>query len=552
MEARNLLPTYEGVRLNYLSTIGDTILVHMNALAVCARCHLCGSTSERIHSHYQRTLADLPWAHCPVRIQIQLRKFFCDNPDCKRRIFTEPIPAAAARYARKTQRLQNELYLIGYSLGGRAGAREADGLGREVGPDTLLRRVRAVTVSQSPPAPKISALGVDDWAFRKGHHYGTILVDLEHHKLVDLLPDRSAQSLAIWLKEHPEIEIISRDRAGVYADGARQGAPQAEQVADRWHVLRNLGEALERLTAQHAPDLREAAQQIAPDIAPPQTTEQTVPAPLPATEQRRLDRQETRHECYDQIQELRRQGWTQKSIAQQVGVSLRTVKRFLNADAYPERSRRRRQSRNTDRYDAYLRQRLAEGCHNVAQLYREVQQQGYSGSYASLYKAVASLTPTVPLHPGRASHRDPTPSPPAVEVPSSRSVAWWLQGHLSPSSPEGATQQAFLEQLYALAPVLKEAGELAQEFIGLVQDRSLVRLDAWLDTASTSVCTEMRRFAQGLRQDWASIQNAVSLEWSNGQVEGQVNRLKMVKRQMYGRANFDLLRARVMPMAQAA
>jgi transposase len=552
MEARNLLPTFEGVRLNYLSTIGDTIVVHMNALAANARCRTCGNTTERIHSHYQRTLADLPWAHCPVRILLQLRKFFCDNPDCKRRIFTEPIPDIAARYARKTKRLQDELYLIGYSLGGRAGAREAEGLGREVGPDTLLRRVREVTATQRPHAPKISALGVDDWAFRKGHHYGTILVDLEHHELVDLLPDRSAESLATWLKGHPEIEILSRDRAGVYADGARQGAPQAQQVADRWHVLRNLGEAIERLTAQHTSDLREAAQQIAPALAPPQTMEVSAPAPLPATQQRRLARQEKRHERYDQIQALRRQGWTQKSIAQQVGVSLRTVKRFLSADAYPERSRRRRQPHNTDRYDAYLRQRLAEGCHNVAQLYREVQQQGYSGSYASLYKAVASLAPTAPLHPGRASHRDPSPSSPAVEVPSSRSIAWWLQGHLSPFSPERQTQQAFLEQLYGVAPVLKEAGELAQEFIGLVQDRSLVRLDAWLETASTSVCTEMRRFAQGLRQDWASIQNAVSLEWSNGQVEGQVNRLKMIKRQMYGRANFDLLRARVRPMAQAA
>src|SRR5579871_855792 len=552
MEARNLLPTFEGVRLNHLSTIGDTIVVHMNALAANARCRTCGNTSERIHSHYQRTLADLPWAHCPVRIQIQLRKFFCDNSDCKRRIFTEPIPDVAARYARKTQRLQNELYLIGYSLGGRAGAREAEGLGREVGPDTLLRRVRAVTVSLSTPTPKISVLGVDDWAFRKGHHYGTILVDLERHELVDLLPDRSADSLATWLKGHPEIEILSRDRAGMYADGARQGAPQAQQVADRWHVLRNLGEAMERLTAQQTPHLREAAQQMAPAVAETQTSAVSAPAPLPASQQRQRARQEKRHERYDQIQVLRRQGWTQKAIADQVGVSLRTVKRFLSAAAYPERSRRRRQPRNTDRHDAYLRQRLAEGCHNVAQLYREVQQQGYSGSYASLYKAVASVAPAFPLHLGRASRRDPSPLPPAVAMPSSRSVAWWLQGHLSPSLPERAAQQAFLDHLYVVAPVLKEAGDMAQEFIELVQDRSLVRLDAWLETASQSVCTEVRRFAQGLRQDWASIQNAVSLEWSNGQVEGQVNRLKMLKRQMYGRANFDLLRARVMPMAQAA
>jgi len=487
-----------------------------------------------------------------VRILIQLRKFFCDNPDCKRRIFTEPIPELAARYARKTKRLQGELYLIGYSLGGRAGAREAEGLGREVGPDTLLRRVRAVTTSQSNPTPKVNVLGVDDWAYRKGHHYGTILVDLERHELMDLLPDRSAESLATWLQLHPEIEIISRDRAGVYADGARQGAPQAEQVADRWHLLHNLGEAIERLTAQHTSHMREAAQQLAPAVASPETSEVSAPPTLPATEQRRLARQQQRHECYDQIKEFRRQGWTQKAIAQQVGVSLRTVKRFLSTETYPERSRRRRQARNTDRYEAYLRQRLAQGCHTVAQLYREVKQQGYSGSYASLYKAVASLAPTIPLSPEGTSLRQRTPSQPVVEVPSSRSVAWWLQGHLSLALPQKVAQQAFLEQLYVLAPVLKEAAELAQEFIGLVQDRSLARLNAWLTTACQSVCTEVKRFAQGLRQDLAPIQNAVSLEWSNGQVEGQVNRLKMLKRQMYGRANFDLLRARVMPMAQAA
>ncbi len=266
MEARNLLPTVEGVRLNYLSTLGDTIVVHMNALTAGARCHTCGNTSERIHSHYQRTLADLPWAHCPVRLLIQLRKFFCDNADCKRRIFTEPILELAPRYAGKTKRLQDELCLIGYSLGERAGDREADGLGREVGPDTLLRRVRTVTAAQNTSTPMVNALGVDDWAFRKGHHYGTILVDLERHELIDLLPDRSAESLATWLKEHPEIEIISRDRAGVYSDGARQGAPQADQVADRWHVLRNLGEAIERLTAQHTSHMREAAQQFAPSV----------------------------------------------------------------------------------------------------------------------------------------------------------------------------------------------------------------------------------------------------------------------------------------------
>lgn len=528
-------------------------MLRLSTVAPAVACPLCGRQSERVHSRYERTLADLPWNQVAVRIHLRSRKLFCDNPACERIIFTEPLPQLAARYARKTLQLQDVFHLIGYIIGGEAGARVATGLGLCTSPDTLLRRVRHVSQQQQTPTDGLRVVGVDDFAFRKGHRYGTILVDLERRCLAGLLPDRSSESLAAWLKQHPTIEVVSRDRAGVYADGARQGAPQAQQVADRWHLLRNLGETMERLTAQHRPSLQQAAAKIAP---PSSETAATIPVKPPSVsqaEQRRLERCMEREALYDRILSLRQQGWTVPAIMAQVNVSKRTVQRFLHAEQFPARARRRRQPRQTDPYEAYLRRRIEAGCQNATQLYREIKEQGYAGSYSSLYQAVQGVT---------AAHADnSTISEPhkarslsrVVDVPPSRSVAWWLQGHLCRSKPEVAQQQkAYLHHLYELAPVLKEAGELAQEFARLMKKRLSTQLDAWLEKATQSTCNEMRLFAKGLRQDLAAVRNAVTSEWSNGQTEGQVNRLKMLKRQMYGRANFDLLQARVMPMAKAA
>jgi len=240
MEQNTLFPEVEGVRVDCLSSTIDTILMRMSAVAPYARCPSCSIPSERVHSHYTRTPADLPWAHCPVQIRLDVRKFFCDNPACKQRIFTERLPELVAPSARKTQRLQDELHLMAYLLGGRAGKKGSQGLGRQTGADTLLRLVRQR--APAPPEKPVRVLGVDDWAYRKGEHYGAILVDLESRRVVDTLPDRKAATLADWLKAHPGVEIVNRDRASAYADGAREGAPDAVQVADRFHLVHNVDE----------------------------------------------------------------------------------------------------------------------------------------------------------------------------------------------------------------------------------------------------------------------------------------------------------------------
>jgi transposase len=538
------LPDLQGFRIEQTSVENHQVVLVLSRTRRQGRCPLCKRRSERIHSRYHRTLADLPIRGYPVRLQVRVRRFFCLRRRCPRQIFAEPLAELAAPYARRTQPLGNSQQQVGLALGGNAGARLTCWIGMPTSASTLLRLVRRM------PAPESDALrvvGVDDWAFKKGHRYGTILVDLQRRSVVDLLPDRSSESLAAWLKQHPGLEVVSRDRAGVYADGARQGAPQAQQVADRWHLLHNLGEAMQRLTAQHTASLRQAAAQTLSSVSETENAVLTQGAAPRGAELRRLERGTEREALYNQIKTLRQQGWTIPDIVAQVGVSKRTVQRFLRAEQFPARARRRRQPRQTDRYEAYLRQCVEAGCHNAAKLYREVKAQGYSGAYASIYQVVQGLT---------ASHSDSAQEPhsqkarsssrSALEVPPSRGVAWWLQGHLSSKPEVAAEQKAYLEHLYVLAPVLKEAAALAQEFARMVKKREGDALDTWLEKAGQSTCNEVRLFAQGLRQDLAAVRHAVTLEWSNGQVEGQVNRLKMLKRQMYGRAGFGLLRTRVL------
>jgi transposase len=256
-----------------------------------------------------------------VRLRLHRRRFFCSSPACSRRIFTERLPATTTPYARRTLRLNEALQLIGFALGGEAGARLSSRLGMTVSGDTLLRRVRQLTAAD-PPAPRV--LGVDDWAWKRGHRYGTILVDLERHRVVDLLPDREVVSLERWLEAHPGMEVISRDRSSAYAEGATKGAPKAVQVADRWHLLKNLGEALERILQSQHQHLQQAAQTAAVQtaVAVPETPaphEATPKSLSPAQHQKHRSR-ERRLARYEQVKTLHQQGWSQRAIGLQTGL----------------------------------------------------------------------------------------------------------------------------------------------------------------------------------------------------------------------------------------
>jgi transposase len=537
--ATSLLPPSRDLQCRDVLIGSDEIVATLEATARRGTCPSCGTWSEAIHSHYQRTIADLPWGGHSVRLHLHVRKFFCRQPTCTRRIFTERLPHLVAPHARRTARLESVLSLLAFALGGEPGARLVDRLGMTTSPATLLRMMRRATVTERS-APRV--LGVDDWAFRKGHRYGTILVDLEQHRIVDVLPARSAEPVVEWFRGHPGVEVVSRDRAAAYAEAARKGAPQAVQVADRWHLIQNLVEALERCLLRFRPALKVAAGMGDSILGPLPSSSETNLVPW---QQRAEAASQQKHankvERYEQMRTLRDAGFTVLDIAQMVGATRRTVYRYLALGGPSARQQPRRSGRRVlAPYEHYLLRRWAEGCRNRSRLFREIRLLGYQHSARTVSLFLKRLEQDLSAS-AVASSR-----PMVTRVPSARHVASMLVSRKDRLPEE---ERDYLGRLCDQEPTIALAYELAQEFVAMARERTGWGFDAWLTRVTTSGIPELDRFARGLMDDRAAVEAGLTLEWSNGQTEGQVNKLKLLKRSMYGRANFDLLRLRLLQAA---
>ena len=502
-------------------------------------CPLCHVAATRLHSRYERTLADLPWAGWTVRLELGVRKLFCDNPDCGRRIFTERLPGVVAPWARRTLRLGKRLTAVAVALGGSAGARLSRELGIPASRNTLLRLIRAAPL---PVCPTPTVLGVDDWAFRKGHTYGTVLIDLERRQRVTLLPDREADTLATWLEEHPGVEIVARDRAGAYAESTRRGAPQAEQVADRFHLVQNLAAVLETVFTAHVAELHTVEQAtLDADLGP---AVRPGPSHREAPKQAKADeRRERRLAKYQQVWALHRDGWTGEAIARHLGISRRTVVRYLRHETFPERRERSDAGRSRlDRWKPIVLERWNAGCRNSRRLFHEIQRQGYRGSYPTLARYTQRLRQA---QEGAVRKRGSRSLPPVADPHrqplTPRTAAWLVLRH---AEHRDATDAERLSRLRTQHAALTEAIILAEEFVAIIREGQAERFDPWLAQARDSALPAFRNFARKIDSDYDAVRGAVTAPWSTGQVEGQINRLKMIKRQMFGRASFDLLNRR--------
>jgi transposase len=529
----------------------DTVHIELRRVAATGTCLQCHRRSGRVHSTYIRQIKDLPIAGCTVVLHLRVRRFRCASPRCPRRIFAEQVSTLVGRYARRSVPLRAALQEIGFALGGRPGARLGGPLAMPASRATLLRLVRAAPIA---PFETPRVLGVDDWASRRGQRYGTILVDLERRRPVDLLPDRSGSGLATWLREHPGVEVISRDRAGAYADGARQGAPDALQVADRFHLLANVGELLERVLASQRTALHRAAAAVDLALAEAAPPEAEAPLAAPATppgqthaHEEQQSRRAQRLARYEAVVALHQQGFSQVAISKQVGLGRKTVRRYLRSDAFPEHAPPAPRPTSLTPYDQYLRTRWADGCHNAHQLWQEIRSQGFPGQAAIVRQYLARWRPQAgrpgppPRQPAESDKSPQQPVPPPTRVLSPRQARWLLLRAWDALTPE---EQLYRTVLLDENSAIHEAQQLAVDFGALVGAKDHPALTVWLKRAEASALPEIRSFATGLRRDQTAVEAAITSVWSNGQVEGQVNRLKALKRQMFGRAKLDLLEKR--------
>ena len=482
-----------------------------------AACTGCGVVSRRVHSRYQRQLADTACGGREVLIDLQARRFSCGNEACGKTTFAEQVPGLTTRYGRRTCSLQAVLQAVALALGGRAGARLTGRLSCAVSRSTLLRLIRAAA---DPDSGTPLVLGVDDFALRKGHVYGTILVDIETRRPIDMLAERSAESFRAWLDAHPGVEIICRDRGGCYAEGAAAGAPLAIQVADRWHLWHNLAEAVERAVARHRSCLQEP-----PDPGSVGSAEEAAAAP----EAGLAARTRARHA---EIHAALARGLTITEVSRTLGLDRKTVRRYATATTADELTGGARLARPglLGPHQDWLRQRWDEGIRSTERLHAELRGRGYRGSLRTLRRLTARL---------RQDTAVPAPPP----APKAKKVASWI---LTPPGDLTDGDRAALARITGRCTELKATGDLVREFADMLCRRRGERLEAWAGQAEASPVSELRGFAKGLRKDWAAVTAGLTVSYSSGAVEGHVNRIKMIKRQMYGRAKPDLLRKRVL------
>jgi transposase len=526
-----------------------------------SRCPGCGNPSDHVHSQYQRTVHDVPCGGRRIVLRLCVRKFFCRQPTCPRKVFAERLPDLVQPWARVTNRLLEEVKALGLATSAQVSERLAPRLGMQVKAPTLLRYVRTISPACDGP---VHVLGIDDFCLRRGTTYGTILINLETHRPLELLADRTAEAVIPWLKKHPEIEVVSRDRASAYADALKRALPHATQTADRFHLCKNLREHLQTLFDRkrtYLPLVEETALKEAKacergGLGPPDTPAgeacpeslkgqetdayQQTHQPehnasanemevalscLTSAERRKKISRDKRYARYEQVMALHQAGVSQRAIARELGISRHVVHRFVISAGFPERApgsgQRPKSQSKLALYLPYLRQRWAAGMHNGLQLFREIKERGYTGSRALLARVIAEWRTHLPAKPRQGKPRKARlvvlAGQPAQRRLSSRSAAYLM---ILPPEKLTGVQRHQVEQICQGSSELRAVYLLSQEFVTLLKERKVEALEGWLARAKESCVAELGSFVTGIRRDYAAVRAAFSLPWSNGIVEG--------------------------------
>lgn len=496
-----MFPELSALVIDELVDQGLSLRVRAWTPETAVPCPQCGQPAGRVHAYHERRLADLPVGGRGVIIDLRVRRLLCPTPSCPRRTFREQVPALARRWARRTRQLTGLIGDLAVVVAGRAGSAMLSRLGVRVSRSTVLRVLMSMP---TPAGPVPTVISVDDFALRRGRRYATLLIAAVTHRRIDVLPDRKASTLAAWLREHRQVEVVCRDGSAAYAEAIRDGAPQAVQVSDRWHLWHNLAKAVEKTVAAHSRCWHGS----------------------PARPDRPLD--ERTRERHAAVHALLEQGVGLLECARRLGWALNTVKRYARA-ATADQLQRPPRYRETlvDPFRDHLRRRRADDPKvPVTRLLAEIRDLGYTGSANLLVRY---------LNQGRADAERTPPSP-------HRLVSWLM------TKPQNlpAHHRSHLHDLLAACPHLPVLAQRVGEFARLLTGRRSKDLDAWMTAVDADDLPALHGFVHGLRMDLPAVVAGLTLPYSNGPMEGTNTKVKFLKRQMYGRAGFALLRQRIL------
>jgi transposase len=549
LDGKDLLPDSSALSLGGIEQDSNGWVVHACAPAMAA-CPDCGVASSARHSSYWRQLKDLPIQGRPVRLKLQVGRWRCRNLLCKRKIFCQRLSGITGKHAQETDRLTDILQSVGYALGGRAGERLGVRLGLRISDDTLLRRVKKAARLR-PQSRAIPVVGVDEWAWRKGYSgYGTMLVDLEQGMVADLLPDRSAAAFQKWLCKHPEVRMISRDRDSVYADGGYGGAPQAEQVADRFHLVQNLIKAVQtELEHRRQHLLIPATEFLQKDAIAVLTSRQGWGRPNLRQKEIRRQRRQQKEELFRMVKGMQSQGMRAFEIVKVTGISRGRVDKWLRLAECPPQNKMAPRPGMAEAFREELQRLWDQGCQNGRKLLEEVRKLGYIGSYSGLVSLVSEW---------REQKRTAEKASAVAPCEAGQTPAVIPMRHVSPQEAAAVLSKPkpmLNERQRKIVEFLKQTPDfitmrhLVLSFRSILRRGTVATLKRWIKEAEKAGIAAISRFVGQLKRDQRAVENAVAYGWSNGPVEGHINRLKAVKRQMYGRAGFELLRSRILPLA---
>lgn len=468
-----------------------------------------------ITSSPQLVLAETPGSAFVFKtfiLFIKSRKFFCTHLSCEQKIFTERPPDWYESYARQTSRLHNFLRHLAFSLSAEAASRLSISFGIPTSADTFLRIVRKEVI---PIPTDFSIIGIDDWALKKGHRYGSIICDLTTRKPVALLESRRVEDVKEWLRHYPEVRAVSHDGSLEYAKAITEGTTNAIQITDRWHLFYNLSRKIDQF-------LKKTFNKTITVMVTEKPNEET----SGSNSQTKSEKKK-----WKLVQELKKsyhEGIQISTLSRMYGLDRKTVRKYLLLDKPMRHERKSHHS--ADLYRELILE-LMEKPLSAPLIYNIFRKGGYTKSLSTLRDYM--------LHLKKKNDRD---IPIYKRLARNRVYEYiWGKERASPDETK------LINQLIQKHPWLREVRSLLLAFQQVMKDRKyLSHLKDWVTAAANSSISEFQQFSAYLKSDWEDVQNAYLSKWSNGPVEGQVTRIKLIKRQMYGRANYDLIRQKVL------